>query len=328
MAIQMTIIGLGQIGASIGMALSGQGEQITRVGHDKDYGIARKAQKLGAVDRVDINLHNSVEAAEIVLLAIPMDQIHQTLSDIANDLKEGVVVMDTSPLKEVVAGWASELLPEGRHYIGLTPVINPAYLLLTTTGLDAAKADLFQNGMMAIVAPPRSISEAIKLAVDLTHLLGATPMFFDAVEIDSLMAATHLLPQVMSAALINATIDRPGWLEGRKIAGRAYAEVTDPLRRMDTSKALASALTLNRENTLRLIDWLMDALATMRNEIDQQERAALETRLEKATAGVELWWTQRTEANWAAEEIDLREPLPTSSDMLGRWVGLRRKPKK
>src|SRR3990172_8316110 len=139
MAIQMTIIGLGQIGASVGMALSGQGVQITRVGHDKDFGTARKAQKLGAVDRVDINLHNSVENAEVVLLAIPMDEIHQTLGDIATDLKEGVVVMDTSPLKEVVVGWASELLPEGRHYIGLTTVINPAYLLLTSTGLDAAR---------------------------------------------------------------------------------------------------------------------------------------------------------------------------------------------
>ena len=328
MAIQMTIIGLGQIGASLGMALSGQGERIIRVGHDKDYGIARKAQKVGAVDRVDINLHNAVDHADIVVLAIPMDQICQTLEAIASDLKEGVVVMDTAPLKEVVTSWANELLPEGRHYIGLTPVINPAYLLSATAGLDAARDDLFHNGMMAIVAPPRSTSEAIKLAVDLTHLIGATPMFFDAVEIDSLMTATHLLPQLMSVALINATIDRPGWMEGRKIAGRAYAEATDSIRHVDTSKALASALALNRENSLRLIDWLVVALDSMRSEIDQGQISALEARLVQASARVELWWKQRSEANWAAEEVDLHEPLPTSSDMLGRWVGLKRKPKK
>ena len=328
MAIQMTIIGLGQIGASLGLALSGQGELITRVGHDKDYGIARKAQKMGAVDRAELNLHNAVEKAEIVLLAIPMDQIRQTLELIAPDLKEGVVVMDTAPLKEVVAGWVNELLPEGRHYIGLTPVINPAYLLSPTAGLDAARADLFQNGMLAIVAPPRSISEAIRLAVDLSHLIKATPMFFDAVEIDSLMAATHLLPQLMSVALIDATIDRPGWMEGRKIAGGAYAEATDPIRHMDTVKALASALTLNRENSTRMIDWLVAALNGMRSDIEQGQVAALEARFEQAIARVELWWKQRNEANWAAEEVNLREPLPTSSDMLGRWVGLRRKPKK
>jgi prephenate dehydrogenase len=310
------------------MALSGQGELISRVGHDKDYGTARQAQKMGAVDRVDINLHNSVDNAEIVLLAIPMDQIRPTLEAIAPDLKDGSVVMDTAPLKEVVVGWANELLPEGRHYIGLTPVINPAYLLSPTAGLNAARADLFDNGLMAIVAPPRSISEAIKLAVDLTHLIKATPMFFDAVEIDSLMTATHLLPQLMSVALVNATIDRPGWMEGRKIAGRAYAEAANPIRHVDTLKGLASALALSRENSLRMIDWLVAALNSARSEIDQGQIAALEARLEHANASVELWWKQRSEANWAAEEVSLREPLPTSSDMLGRWVGLKRKPKK
>jgi prephenate dehydrogenase len=132
----------------------------------------------------------------------------------------------------------------------------------------------------------------------------------------------------MSVALTNATIDRPGWMEGRKIAGRAYAEATYPIRHLDTTKALSSALALNRENSLRMIDWLVAALNSMRSEIDQGQIAALDARLEHASASVELWWKQRSEANWAAEEVSLREPLPTSSDMLGRWVGLKRKPKK
>ena len=54
MSVQITIIGLGQVGASIGLALAGQ-KNIKRVGHDKVYEISRQAQKAGAVDEIKIN---------------------------------------------------------------------------------------------------------------------------------------------------------------------------------------------------------------------------------------------------------------------------------
>ncbi len=100
MAIQITIIGLGQIGASIGLALAERKDSIERVGHDIDPGVAKQAQKLGAVDRIEYNLPRSVENADVVLLSIPVDQMRETLEIIAADLKEGCVVLDTAPVKE------------------------------------------------------------------------------------------------------------------------------------------------------------------------------------------------------------------------------------
>src|SRR3990172_2420099 len=126
MTIQITIVGLGQIGASVGLALREHGELVRRIGHDRDFGIARRAEKMGALDKVVINLPSAVREADLVLLAIPIDQMRDTLEVIREDLNEGVVVMDTSPVKEAVAAWAAELLPPERHYVGLTPVINPA----------------------------------------------------------------------------------------------------------------------------------------------------------------------------------------------------------
>ncbi len=72
---------------------------------------------------------------------------------IAEDLKEGAVVMDTGPAKEIASAWAEELFPAGRYYIGLTPVLNPRYLHATESGIEAAHPDLFQGGLMAIVTP-------------------------------------------------------------------------------------------------------------------------------------------------------------------------------
>lgn len=327
MTIQITIVGLGQIGASVGLALADRQASIHRVGHDRDYKTARKAVKMGAVDRAAINLPSAVRKADLVLLAVPMDQIRETLDIIAQDIKEDAVVMDTGPVKEVVAAWAGELLPSNRHYVGLTPVINPAYLRTSDYGLDAAHADLFQDGLIAIVAPARTASDAIKLASDFTHLLGATPFFADPAEMDGLMAATHILPQLMAAALLDATLDKPGWREARKIAGRAFTEVTSPTAYLSEPQTLRSSSLLNRENVLRVVDSVIASLQSLRGDIENQDGPALESRLERARRGREHWWRQRLKADWASDDAGPRAEIPGMSDFFGRFLGIGRKPK-
>lgn len=324
MSVRITIIGLGQIGGSFGLALADQKELFLRVGHDKEPEVARMAQKLGAVDQVSINLPASVRDSDVILLALPIDQIRETIEIIAPDLKEDVVVLDTAPVKEVVTAWAKELLPSGRYYVGLTPVLNPSYLLLPDSGIAAARADLFRGGVMGIVAPPRTPSEAIKLAADLTRIVGATGMFFDPVEIDSMMAATHILPQLVSAAMLNSTVDQPGWHEARKIAGRAYASVTSPSLQFIGPKSLSSSAMLNRENVLRVMDGMIATLQALRGDIEHQDPLSLQTRLERARDGRQLWWSQRQSANWE-EEAAAAPQISTGSEMFGRLLGIRRR---
>lgn len=325
MAIQMTIIGLGQIGASIGMALADRKDLLVRVGHDREPTVARRAQKLGAVDQMEINLPRSVENASIVLLCIPIDQIPETLQIIAPDLKEGCVVLDTAPVKAIVARWADEFLPEHCYYIGLTPVVNPVYLMQEASGLDAAHPDLFKDGMMAIVSSSRSSSEAIKLAADLTRLIGATPMFFDLTEIDSLMAAIYQLPLLLSAALLNTTVDQPGWVEARKVTGSSYARVTAPFQYLTSAVGVASSMVHNRQHVLRVLDSLNDYLRTLRAEIEDGDQEGLAVAMERASHARQTWWRQRQEANWALQELETTQELPTSSQVLGRLIGLGRR---
>jgi len=324
MTIQITIVGLGQIGASVGLALRDHGELVRRIGHDRDFGVARRAEKMGALDKVVINLPSAVREADLVLLALPIDQIRDTLAVIREDLKEGVVVMDTGPVKEAAAAWAAEILPPERYYVGLTPVINPAYLQEVDTGVNAAHPDLFRNGLVSIVAPPRTPSEAIKLAVDLTRLIGATPLFADSLEMDGLMAATQTLPQLMAAALLNTTVDQPGWREGRKVAGRSYAEATSSIIHPTDPATLRAAALFNRENVLRVLDGLIASLQSIRNDIHTQDVKALDERLARARRGREEWLNQRMAANWLEEELPPAE-TPTSSEWFGRLLGIRKK---
>lgn len=327
MTTQLTILGLGQIGASIGLALAGN-KQFFRVGHDIEFGQARRAEKMGAVDKVVNNLYAAVEKADIVILALPADQIELTLDLIAKDLKPGVVVMDMAPIKTAVAEWVQKVLPSDRYYVGLTPVINPIYLLDRQRGIEAAHADLFRKGLLAIVTPGFIPSSALQMAIDLATLLGAEYMLTDVTEIDGLMAAAHILPQIMSAALLEVTFERPGWQEVRKLAGRAYAQVTEPMTIAEDPAALACAAVNNSVNVARLLRVLIDALQEVREEVLDQDTKKLEKRFTRLRDGHLSWLQDRGAAGWAIRELTQEADIPTSGEFLGRLIGIRPKKRK
>jgi len=235
--------------------------------------------------------------------------------------------MDTAPVKQDYSSWVMGILPTDRHYVSLMPALNPAYLNDTAEGQESARGDLFHNSLILITQPSGTNAEAIKLASDLTSLLGATPLFADAAEVDGLVAAGIFLPQLAAAALLNATTDQPGWREGRKIAGPDFTKATAPILNLTETKDLGQAILFNRENTLRMIDTLIDSLGDLRQAIAQQDQPAIQELLENALKGRELWWKQRLAANWAALE-NPQPRTPGAGEMIGRLIGIRQKQSK
>lgn len=302
MSVQITIVGLGQIGSSIGLALKAHNVNVHRVGHDKDPQAAKESQKAGAVDDVKYNLPASIRDAKIVILALPLAAMQETLKLIAPDLQEGTLVLDTAPAKATVAAWAQELLPPGRFYIGLTPAINPDYLHGTEFGVQAARADLFEKGLMVVNAPRGTPGNVFNLAMEFVNLLGAMPLLMDTAEADGIFSAMHVLPQLASAALLDATVDSPGWQEARKLAGRPYATVTAGSAYHDDVRSLGEGAISNRENIVRLLNSYITSLINLRDEIESQDREALARRLEDAWKGRVRWFDERTAAEWLKGE--------------------------
>ena len=297
MSVQITIIGLGQVGSSIGLALAEQ-KSIKRVGHDKNYETARAAHKVGAVDETKINLPASVLDANIVILCLPLSEIRETLKFIADDLQEGTVILDTAPAKAKVATWVNELIPHGRYYVGLAPAAGANYLHGIDLGVEAARVDLFNNGLFLVNAPSGTPGEAVKLATDLIELLGAQSLFTDPMEADGLLAATHLLPQLAAAALLDATVDQPGWVEARKVAARPYATATAALAYHDEAKSLGEAALGNRESVIRVLDAYMSSLQKLRDDIDRGDDQSVAEFLEDAVKARDRWLHERTRADW------------------------------
>lgn len=307
MSVQITIVGLGQIGSSIGLALKAHEVNVRLVGHDKDPQAGKEAQRMGAVDDVKYNLPASIREAKIVILALPLAEVRETLRIIAPDLQEGTLVLDMAPAKATVAAWAKELLPPGRYYVGLSPAINPEYLHGTDFGVKAARADLFERGLIVVNAPMGTPGNVFNLTMELVRLLGALPLLMDTAEADGIYSGMHVLPQLVAAALLDTTVDQPGWQEARKLAGRPYASVTAGAAYHDDIVSLTETAIENRENVVRLLNAYITSLINLRDEIEDNDREAVLRRLTDAWKGRVRWFDERLAAEWLkgeAQEID------------------------
>jgi len=323
MTIQISIFGLGQIGASLGLALAKHKDQILRVGHDKDRYAVSYAKTNDVVDKVTLTLSGAVDKADIVILALPFQEIYSVLEHISQDLKEDTLVIDTGPLKTPVLKWVDEFLPKSCHYVGFTPVIGSDHLNNLEYGPDTASADLFDGSVMGIVGGGNTTESAINMAANLVQLLGATPYFTDPAEIDGLMTTTYILPRLLAVSLLKTSQDAPGWREARKIASRAYSQTTNSLAQDEITGALAAAVESNRENTSRVIDDLIRVLIEVKDLAENASQEESEKYFRQVQKNRDLWLDDRKKGNW----IETPQPDYQRRGMLSQLLGFKERKK-
>ena len=321
MAVKVTIIGLGQIGASIGLAMGRHPEVFERIGYDEDSKAARQAVKMGAVDKAVSLLRDPIETSDVVLFALPADRVHALMTELLPLMHPGALLLDTSPNKTQAAAWAKELLPEGCSYVGLNPSVNPLYLESGETGIEGARADLFKNGTIAISSPRRTPSRALEFAANLTRFLGASALFADMLEADSMTTATQLLPQLLGAALLQATAEQPNWRDMGRMAGRAYADVSGVMQPPGAAEQLAAGIMYNREHAQRALNNAIAVLITLRDDIAAEDLETLTTRLRQMQESREQWLQDRRSGTdkslSAAPEYDDRS---LAAKLFGGWI--------
>ena len=319
MTFQAAIVGLSKIGASIGLALGRYPEELTVVGYDEDPKIAKAAERLGAVSKGYLALHRCVRNSKLIILACPLDDVQAVLTLIAEEAPRGTVVIDTSPNKTQVAAWAQEILPEGQYFTGWTLSQNPDHLHGPELGVDAARVDLFADSLIGITDPPGTPEKVLTLSSDLVSLLDAKPFFIDSIEADGLIALTHELPRIAAFALLLATVDAPGWHEGRKLAGPDYAKGTLPILSVSEREDLGLSLRLNQENVTRLISDLIGELHRIQEYLTTGQNEALRKDLAHAIDQRLLWLEQRKKLSWMPlDESEGRGPRPPS--IFGGWL--------
>jgi prephenate dehydrogenase len=316
MSKKIAIIGLSQVGVSMGMALAGNGQDYFTMGLDRNGDVIREASKLKIFDDLTNKLPDLLANAVIVVLAVPFDEVEITLQAIAPLLPENSVVLDTSPVKRAVFDWAKHYLTPSTQFQSFTPIINPSHLLKAQSGMQAASKELFQGGLFLLCGREGITSESTGMATDLADALGGAVYYSDASELDGLLAAYELLPKLTAAAFFNSVSDEGGWHYGQKLTNSAFSLISRPLAELDEREAFGSAALSNLENTLRVLDNLIRELQTLRKYLAEANSEGLKQKIKQAKTIYSEWWDQRIRGDWTASSIK----NPREED--GFWSGV------
>jgi prephenate dehydrogenase len=311
---RITIIGLGLIGSSIGLGLSREQRDFEIVGHDKSPTAAGQAKKLQAVDKTEWNLISACEGAGLVILALPLGAIRETMQALATELADGAIIVDTASVKAPVQAWADELLPPRVTFVGTNPIVTS-----DQGGAAAARADLFERRTWAICPSPSTDERAVKTASDLAARLGAQPHFLDAAEHDGLTAAVEQLPALASMALLTSAVSQPGWREMRRLAGGQF-ESSTRLVSVDPH-VFSDAMLLNAEQAVRWIDGFIDNMAAWRDLLATGDRDTIDKAFVDAMVTRDRWLSDRSKGNWEEET----RPSIEHPSLLGSLFGMGRR---
>jgi prephenate dehydrogenase len=141
-------------------------------------------------------------------------------------------------------------------------------------------------------------------------------MLADPFEADGLMSTVHLLPQLVAASLLNATLDQPGWQDARKVAGRSYAVATSGMAYQDELDSLRMSVLQNQAGIVHALDVTIAALRGLRDDIENGNEDGVGARLVSALKGRQRWLGERFTANWENTESGRLRELPSMSERL------------
>jgi prephenate dehydrogenase len=323
-AISIAILGLGRIGASVGLALKRYNtskearHEFKITGYDS-LGTVRDAPKQGIVDGMARHIADASRNQDMVVLALPYAEVQNAYRSIGSALRPGGVVLDMSPLKTPSIKWADEHLPDETYLVGLAPIINPKYLFDGLDGYEFAQADMFDNGGMLLMPAANCSKEAVELATDFSTLLGAKPHFMDAGEHDSHIAATEGLPTLLGAAYFYMLQSGKGWDDSRRLTNPAFGRLTHQLVESHPDD-LRDQLLNNREQLAHYLDSMIDTLQTMRQVLHENNRDALEAALIESAQSYREWFARRERNQWEDDKARVQANASLMSGLMGDFL--------
>lgn len=188
----VAVIGLGMIGGSLARDLSALGWRV--LGHDQDAEAQREAVAAGVVDVAMSGDLSELPAADVVVLAVPVQVARGLLSRVDRESRSAQLIMDTGSTKASIVLEADQLACE--RFVGSHPLAGSH-----RRGWHASEGGLFRGARVFLCAGARASSRSLEFAAALWESLGAMPEQWAAVDHDERLAWTSHLPQVLSTAL-------------------------------------------------------------------------------------------------------------------------------
>jgi prephenate dehydrogenase len=222
---QITIIGTGLIGGSLGLALRKKKFAGRIVGCDRE-GTLERARARGAIDEGTANPGDAVHGSQVVVLATPVLAIVDLIERVGPALSTKCLLTDVGSTKTAVVERAVKVFGKnaGKRFLAGHPMAGKEM-----SGVDFADADLFQKAVWFLSPlPGQSLNEGLfaEFTAWIDHI-GSRIAMLPAEEHDRLCAWISHVPQMISTALAAALVEEFG--EQAPLlptGGRALQEMT------------------------------------------------------------------------------------------------------
>jgi prephenate dehydrogenase len=267
---QITIIGNGLIGGSLGLALKKRKFTGRIVGSDRAP-ILERAEKKGAIDIGHTSPLDAVHGSDVVVLATPVVAIIDLLERLAPSLPGRTLLTDVGSTKAEVVARATRILGKSapQRFLPGHPMAGKEQ-----AGVEFADPDLFQ-GAAWFFTPLRGQDIYRGLSgefVEWVEKMGARIATLGAAEHDQLCAWISHLPQMISTALAASLVDEFGDTPLLETGGRALREMTR-ISSSPYSMWRDIAIT-NKKNIQDALLKMEQRLAHIRENLDSRELAA------------------------------------------------------
>ena len=277
----ISIIGLGLLGGSLGLAVNRVYPHLRRIGYSHRQVTRSRAMEAGVVDETFASVAQAVRDVDMVVLASPIGTFEQLMREMSGVLKEGSLVTDVGSTKVLPSRWARKILAGRVEFVGSHPMAGSEQ-----RGVDFARADLFDDSYCIITPTKKSKKKTVKFLHRFWSELGMRVSEMGPAQHDRVLARISHLPHVLAMSLVNCSdsdqmlLCGKGFLDTTRIASGSPEVWRDIL--MGNASNTASAIgklikeltrsqkALEVENDKAILKLLTDA-QTKRNELIEKK---------------------------------------------------------
>lgn len=272
---QLTVLAPGLLGGSVAMAARERGvaKKITIWARRADTRLQLRGKSW--CDEILDTPAQAVAAADLVVIAAPVDKIIQLAGEVAPHLGKNAVLTDVGSVKGELTRACQSSLRGAGHFVGSHPMAGSQ-----KTGWENADAQLFKNRVCFVTPLPETARAAVDQVTSFWHELGSVVVILGPDQHDEIVAHISHLPQAVATCLATFLAQKNiGW---RNYAGGGLRDTT----RIAASDAgmWVEIFQQNRDEILRALREFQDELHGMYSAIANREWPEVKARLERGKA--------------------------------------------
>ena len=269
---QLSILGVGLLGGSIGLACRSRLTNCEIIGYGHRADSLDAGLRLGAIDRAMDDPADAVRGADLVILCTPVGLFGDILRKIGPTLKPGALVTDVGSTKRSVVSEAEKWVPKGVHFVGSHPMAGSE-----KRGVQFARADLFLDALCILTPTEKTDAMAVGRIEEFWRLLGMRTSRMSAQDHDRMVGMVSHVPHAVAAALV-----RMQPTEAMRLAGKGFFDTT---RIAGGDGGLWRDILLdNADNVREGFVRLQEELAELVKKLDEKDAKGLMEWLDRAAS--------------------------------------------